>query len=263
MELNHPVLGKVKLYAPVPGVYVTEQGHYIPYPGADDFFTNPIGDNFGQAKTGDTWRVIIQFGAKAAAKPFSRNVFHYVLKGISGSPTFAAVATELLKQLFKQLASPSSGSGISNLYPNTYAFRNPQVRSLVSATDSLDGSNDQDGNGDGTAELVPLRSAVVMHQGTAKAGRSFSGRTFWPAVDESTQRAGSFTGQSKQLATNTAGGLQVLDLSAAGGSSSQGILSVYSPKLSKAASSIVATPVSSTTIRNVFGSQRRRQDVSP
>jgi len=263
MQLEHPILGKVLLTERAPGVYVTEQGHYIPFPGANDFFTNPVGPSFGQAATGDVWRVIVQFGAKNAAKPFARNVFHYTLSKISGSPTFAAVATELLKQLFTALASPSAGSGISNLYNSSYSFRNPQVRSLKTSTDSLDGSNDQDGNGQSTTGLVPLRSAVVMHHGTAKAGRSFSGRTFWPAPDETEQTAGALISAAKTFAENTAGSLTSLDLSAAGGAGSKGELSVYSPTQSKKASAIVATPVSSLTIRNVMGSQRRRQDVSP
>lgn len=261
MKLKHPVLGNIELHERAPGVYATEQGHYIPFPGASPFFTNPPGPTFGQVKTGDTLRVVLAFGAKNASLPYARNVFHYVLKGLTGSPTFAAVATELLKQLFAALVSVNGNAALAKLYGSSYEFRNPTVQSLVSSTDEISGTNVQAGTNTNNQGSVPLRSAIIMHKGTAKSGRSFAGRTFWPAPDESVQGAGSLGASNTSLAQTTAEAMRALSLTAInnGAAADQ---SVYSDKLSKANNMIVATPVTTNTVRPVMGSQRRRQDVT-
>lgn len=80
MKIKHPVLGPLTLVEASPGVVVSDKGHYFPNPVNLDIWTNPPGPSFGQISTGDVFRLIIAFGAINAAKPFSRNVFHYVLK---------------------------------------------------------------------------------------------------------------------------------------------------------------------------------------
>ena len=261
MKMKHPILGAVTLSEVAPGVYVTEGGHYIPYPMADDFFTNPPSPSFGVAKTGDTYRVILEFARKNAAEPYARNVFHYVLKGISGSPQFAAVATELLKQLFAALAGSGSKLGIASPMNNNYQFRRPRVQSLTSSTDDFTGSNTQNGANTANQGSVPLRSAIIMHKGTGKAGRSFAGRTYWPAPDESAQSAGGLEATSQTHAQNTADAMRELNLQAINNGATAAE-SVYSPSMSKSSGSIVATPITTNTIRTVLGSQRRRQSVT-
>ena len=108
MKLKHPVLGNLELREASPGVVLSDQGHYFPNPADPTVWVNPPGPSFGQISSGDVFRLIIAFGAINAAKPFSRNVFHFVLKGITGSPAFAAVATELINQAFTALKTGTS-----------------------------------------------------------------------------------------------------------------------------------------------------------
>lgn len=261
MNIDHPTLGELTLTKAAEGVYLDQDLRYHPFPGADPFYVNPPGPSYGQAKTGDLYRVAIAFGLKNASKPFARNVFHYVLKGITGSPGFATVATELLKQLFLALSAGTNSNAIISLYGSTYNFRNPVVDSLVESTDSLSGGNTADGNNSGATDLVPLRTAIVSHKGTAKRGRSFNGRTFWPAPDEDTQAAGTFTQDNLKFVQGTVDAMRELDLTAIN-ANAEAAQSVFSAKQSKSTGSNVATPITSNTARPVFGSQRRRQDVT-
>lgn len=261
MNIDHPILGPLKLAQASEGVYLDEDGRYHPYPGASEFFVNPPGPSFGVAKTGDLYRVILEFGAKNASLPYARNVFHYVLKGITGSPAFAAVATELLKQLFLTLGVNGAANRLTIAYPPTYEFRRPKVQSMVEATDSFDGSNVQAGVNGSSQGSLPLRSAFVFHKGTAKAGRSFSGRTFWPAPDEHATGAGIMASDAITGANATATAMRNLSLAALNNGASTD-LTVYSPTQSKKTGSNVATPLSSYSARAVLGSQRRRQDVT-
>lgn len=261
MNIDHPILGPLKLIQAGEGVYLDEDGRYHPYPGADPFFVNPPGPSFGVAKTGDLYRVILEFGAVNASLPYARNVFHYVLKGVTGSPTFAAVATELLKQLFIALGASSGDNKLTIAYPPTYEFRRPKVQSMVEATDSFDGSNTQKGVNGSSQGSLPLRSSFVFHKGTAKAGRSFSGRTFWPAPDEHATAAGVMASAPITGANNTGSEMQNLSLAAINNGASSD-LTVYSAKQSKSTGSNVATPTTSYSARAVLGSQRRRQDVT-
>lgn len=261
MKISHEVLGDITLRQYAEGVYLDEEYRYHPYPSPDGIWVNPVGPSFGTAKTGDLYKVIVDFGRTNAAKPYARNVFHYVLKGITGSPAFAAVAVELLKQLFAALGKDGAANSLSIAYTPTYEWRRPVVQSLVESIDSYDGSNTQAGTNGSTQGSLPLRSAFVFHKGTAKAGRSFSGRTFWPAPDEHATAAGVMGADPIAAANKTAGLMRSLDLTAVNANAGAD-LSVYSSKLSKSTGANVATPLTSYSARGVLGSQRRRQDVT-
>lgn len=261
MRINHEVLGPIVLRQVAEGVYLDEENRYHPYPATDGMFVNAPGPSFGVAKTGDLYRLIVQFGVKNAAQPYARNVFYYILNGITGSPSFAKVATELLKQWFAALSNSTSTPGLSLLYGPTYAWQRPEVESLVESTDSLQGANSQAGIHVDPTGAVPLRSSIVFHKGTAKRGRSFNGRTFFAAPDEGAQAAGRLTGDGPTNAQATATKQLELDISAIN-SGAKATQAVYSAKESKAQKANVATPMTSYTARAVLGSQRRRQDVT-
>ena len=260
MKLKHPVLGNLELREASPGVVLSEQGHYFPNPADPSVWVNPPGPSFGQISSGDVLRLIIAFGAINAAKPFSRNVFHFVLKGITGSPTFAAVATELLNQAFNALKTGTASKAAVMNYGATHSFQKPEVINLTDSTESTVGNMTAPGTLTSPAGLIPLRSAAVMSKATAKRGRSFQGRAYWPAPDEKTQQAGVMTADAVAAFQGTATALRELSLARVntGASAAE---SVYSPTESKKTGALVTTPITANTMRGTLGSQRRRQSV--
>lgn len=257
MRLKHKVLGTVELREPYPGVFLDDENRYHPEATPNGIWVNPPGPRFGQVTTGDVLIFILRAFLGSNAEPFSTNIMHFILTKASGSKTFAAAATGMAKYIFSEIATDGKLSGE---YSKNVTFKNPVIRSLNTSTDELETANSTPGTAASSTGSVPLRSSVVMHKGTAKSGRSFSGRTYLPACDETQQSAGSLTSASLSGFGNFAKAIRAFDDPDDSGTSFQ--LGVYSPSQTKKTGANVVTPVTSLAVRGVMGSQRRRQHLA-
>lgn len=254
---EHPLHGGVELREVLPGVVVDRDGRYYPDPADLMTWSNPEGPRFGQVAVGDVLVLVLRAFLGAGGEPFSTNVMHFLLTKVSGSKTFAAAATGLAKYIFSQIGT--DGSKLAGAYNPNVSFKGPIVRSLNTSTDEYQGPQSQAGTTGSATGSVPLRAAVVMHKGTAKAGRSFSGRSFFPAVDETHQRAGSLDAATVKRFQDFSDSL--VKFQDPDDAATEYTFGVYSPKQTKATGSNVVTPVSSLAMRTIQGSQRNRQHI--
>lgn len=256
MKLKHKVLGDLTLVEKVPGVAIDQAGRYHPYPAPDGIFVNPPSPRFGQVAQGDVLEFVMRTFLGGAAEPYATNLLHFILTKASGSKTFAAAATGLAKYIFASLAG---ATGFAQELNSSVTIKNPIVRSLNTSTDEWQGSNSIAGATGGGTGSVPLRSSTVMKKGTGKAGRSFQGRCFLPAVDEVHQRAGVLIAQSVQR--ENAWAQKLLSFADPDDAGTTYVLGVHSPTQSKKSGSLVVTPCSSVSVHGTIGSQRRRQHI--
>lgn len=257
MKFKHKELGTIELQEPYPGVFLDQENRYWPTVSPTAIWVNPPGPRFGQVSKGDTLAFILRAFLGSEAEPFSTNVLHFIISKVSGSKQFAAAATGLAKYIFSKIGTAANLAGVYN--PNV-TFKNPIIRSLNTSTDEAQPTQTAQGGSGGASGSVPLRSGVVVHKGTAKSGRSFAGRMYLPAVDETHQRAGVLDAEVTKR--GNAFGASLLNFDDPDDATTGFQLAVYSPSQSKKTNAIVATPVTSTATRGVMGSQRRRQSIS-
>lgn len=243
------------------GCYFDEFLRHYPRPGEWSFWVNPEHYSVGAPTQGDLIRVIVPVFRTNAAQAYMRSIFHYVLTTVSGSPTFAEAASGLLGLLFTAILGNSDNPGYATAVNSNNTWKLPEVVGVSVPTDSYLGSNTQDGTVTGGTGTVPLRSATVVKKSTANRGRSYQGRTYMAPVDETQQTAGTLAATAITAAQNTANSFMAPSWSD-GGKSVQFTQSVYSRKLSTPPATVVATPITSLSVRGTMGSQRRRQKVT-
>jgi len=112
----------------------------------------------------------------------------------------------------------------------------------------------------GTGEGLSLRSAIVVQKLSANRGRSYQGRMYLPCVSEVRQEQG-ILDETFEAQLQTAL-LNLSTINSAGLASPEFQWRIYSPTLSAAQGSIVATPITRLNVRGVLGTIRNRQRVA-
>lgn len=233
--------------------------HY-PNPTDKSVFTNPYGPGLGQVAQGDAFEVVIQAVNTFLGDSAGSCVFHYTATKITGNPTLADIAGQLgsaIKAAFNK-SNGSFAKGVSGLYNPKVMFGPGIMRSLKDTSEAESMGIDLVGQDQVATGTVPQRSAVVARLGTAKRGRSFQGRKFLWAIDESRQRAGKLEDDVADVIKAFIDAITVVTLTP---TTNQVTMGIYSRKLSKDQPAPIVTPVTSALVHGIMGSQRRRQAV--
>ena len=254
-----------QVYFPQSDICVGDSGRHYPFPGQWDIFTNPERPQLGQVAAGDVLQAVIPFGLKSGS-PFSHNVLNFNVKTITGTPALVTVAAQLaagIKRLMEKKSTQEKSTSFRSAYGPTYGFTGGSVRSLTSTDEETGLEMDVTGDDAAPTGLVPLRSAMVMSISTAKKGRSYNGRNYWPAPDESRQTGGNLNDLIRERVASVGLGMMLFNATAdtSGVTGFAFELGIYSRKLSKQNNVVVWTPASGVKARDILGSQRNRQDV--
>lgn len=122
-----------------------------------------------------------------------------------------------------------------------------------SAADALGQSSTAAVAGSGTV-ILPFQSSLVYTLRTARPGRSYRGRMYWPFVTASMLATGLVNTASTSLASRASSFAQMLAAHCTAGP-----LASLDPMVASAATGDV-TPVTSVRVGNVMDTQRRRRD---
>lgn len=128
------------------------------------------------------------------------------------------------------------------------AFNRNDLTEEASVTASVDGTGATDG--------MPLRMAAVILKETGFRGRSYAGRSAFPALISAAADLGVLSAANVALLAAYAQAVRI-----AGDATNQGHLSVYSRTLSTP-DVVFSTLVTGFTVRGTLGSVRLRQPVS-
>jgi len=179
------------------------------------------------------------------------NVVHYTQTNDNGALTDAETV-DLLSQLV-------SDDVVSDYLPNAPLTLDWNgVDGFIVNKPTVAGGFATNVVGTTLAQLLPLRSSVVVTKVTALRGRSYRGRFFLPPPGEDVQEKGVITAAYQALI------VVFMDIvrSVTDGAGNSFRMVVYSPTLSPfPETALVATNVDSFIVRSVLGSQRGRQKV--
>lgn len=243
------------------GLAFGEYGEHYPAPMDHSLYTLPYAPSLGQVSVGDVFAFILGGINSFIAHPIGSMVFHYVVSKVPASTELTTLAKAFgtaVTAYFKVTNSSSGIKGVQGLYNPKVNIGPGEVKSLKDSTDAASTAIDVTGADAVATGTVPLRSATVVRLGTAKKGRSFQGRKYLFAIDESRQRAGQVDSDSLAVLSKFAEDMRVVSPLPVGNEWTQG---VYSAVKSKGQPSPIVTPVTTTLVRSIQGSQRRRQRV--
>lgn len=242
-------------------------GRHYPHLGQYDVFTNPPRRSVGQIATGDVIQISCPFGLKTG-RIFSHNIFNLNVKQAVNNPTLGTIASDIaagMKTIWEALSVIPGPYFFMRAWGNVFGFFGGVAKALTTEAEEagLNLNIPAMGTGNNYTGLVPLRSAMVVSISTAKKGRSFHGRCYFPAVDEHLQNQGNLGNPVAQANAEAISSLFLFTKSGTGGGAGRNNfnLGIWSPTLSKKNNAIVWTPATASNGRDIMGSQRGRQDV--
>ena len=244
----------------IPGHFFDRDGRYYPEPGNWDHWVNPERDPHVGFAQGDLIRVVFKSILIAGAKTVASCVLHYILtqtkKPADGFDKHAQDhSTAFIKNI-----TDAGGAGFSGLYAREYKFGEMEYTSIQDKTQGYKASDTAPGTSGTQETRAPLRSALLVHKGTAQAGRRGNGESYFLGVNEGYSANGEISQNALIGFNKTAPGM-ITVAGADTGRQAIFTLAVYSRAASKASSSVVAYPVTTFTPRIVEATQRRRQHV--
>jgi len=256
-----------QLYMPERSVICGHSGRQYFDPGDFSRYTNPPRPSLGAPAVGDVIQAVMPFG-HATGGVFAHNILHFNIKKLSSTfTTLASVATALAAGInLRFWRTPTGSTQVASPYATAFGYSGGTLRSLTTSDEETGLGLDMKGVKQSGAEgPLPYRVSPVVSISTAKKGRSFHGRMYLPAMDESFQNAGNIDDGVRE---GMRGGMHNLILFNQTGNAPSAAdtiqfeLGVYSRKLSKSAGAVVWTVAAGITARDILGSQRGRQTVT-
>jgi len=256
-----------QLYMPERSVICGHSGRQYFDPGDFSRYTNPPRPSLGAPAVGDVLQAVMPFGHSSGGV-YAHNILHFNIKKLSSSfSTLASVATALASGIFNNFWKKRQGGfQLNSYYASTFGYSGGTLRSLTTSDEETGlGLNLPGVKTSGAEGPLPYRTSPVVSVSTAKKGRSFHGRIYLPAMDESFQNAGNMDDDMRQSMQDSVHNLILFNNGATAPSASDTIqfeLGVYSRKLSKSAGAVVWTVAAGVVVRKILGSQRGRQAVT-
>lgn len=123
----------------------------------------------------DTAQIVISIGHVSGAMKI---VQHAVV-----TPSFAPTPT-IASNLLTRITALASSSGLNAFIANTCGFAGLSIRDLRQPNLGLVDATAGSLTGGATADMLPRQMAACMTLRTARAGRSYRGRSYWPGMAE-------------------------------------------------------------------------------
>lgn len=201
----------------------------------------------------DIVRVEVIFATTASSKFVGQCVLHYRASKVPENQPFSVCASELTDGI------EAAWSGLVTQVSSVIKLSHIEVHGVTDKTASF--SKTYDKAGSGTAGNMPAQCAALLSLYTAKAGRFYRGRNYWPGFGKAGHDGGHWDSSLVKNLQTFGNALRSIKGDTGTCQWEWGVYHVQDPKNPSGSPTTQINDVTNVVVRPIAATQRRRVDI--